>query len=703
MNLTKLFKLTVFFGTLSLTLPVSSRTHATVPVITEASLLKEMIDRDALARLPYPAYVTKQFSSYDRKSIDPEKAGWYSNDDWSMFIRTECHDGRTEHVMMDTEGPGAIVRFWMTFAGPTCGKGILRIYIDDNTSPVIEAPALKVLSGEAIAAEPLSSSVSKKTPYERRGHNLYYPIPYAKRCKVTYESPNVYTGPDPQKRKGTENVYYNIECRTYIEPVKVIAFPDTENNKTKKTISQASEILADLTTNIERAKGNKTLSMAKRLRPNQSAELKIDGEGAIRELELTIEAGDLPQALRSSVISMCFDGERTVWVPIGDFFGIGYRMVPSATYFTQTDGKNTLKSYWVMPFAHSCEISIHNFGSEDIALQGKVSHSEWEWDDRSLHFGASWHQYSGIKTGNNDHTSPQDLSYTELTGTGRYVGDCLTLYNTVNGWWGEGDEKIYVDGETFPSHYGTGTEDYYGYAWCRPETFTNHPFIGMPSGDGNLGVGYTANCRFRALDAIPFSHSIRFDMELWHWQEAIMNYAPTAIWYMRPGGQCSILPDTTEVRRPVATKRCHIVAPVLSAGIEGEDCTIQNLSGGKAYGQYRTNGLWSRNTQLFWHNAPVGAKLILSFESCFEAKAMIQAVCSMAIDYGTFRISLNGKELIPALNLYSPQLTINEFSLGEGWIRKGENTLTVEAVAPATNFKECFFGLDRINIQPIGD
>ena len=88
MNLTKLFKLTVFFGTLSLTLPVSSRTHATVPVITEASLLKEMIDRDALARLPYPAYVTKQFSSYDRKSIDPEKAGWYSNDDWSMFIRT---------------------------------------------------------------------------------------------------------------------------------------------------------------------------------------------------------------------------------------------------------------------------------------------------------------------------------------------------------------------------------------------------------------------------------------------------------------------------------------------------------------------------------------------------------------------------------------------------------------------------------------
>ena len=47
----------------------------------------------------------------------------------------------------------------------------------------------------------------------------------------------------------------------------------------------------------------------------------------------------------------------------------------------------------------------------------------------------------------------------------------LHLINYHRGWWGEGDEKIYVDGEDFPSHFGTGTEDYYGYAWCRPEEF----------------------------------------------------------------------------------------------------------------------------------------------------------------------------------------------------------------------------------------
>ena len=87
------------------------------PVVSEATLLHEMTARDALARLPYPAYTTRQFSSYDRKAVSPDQPGWFGNDDWSMFIRTENRNGRTEHVLMDADGPGAIVRFWMTFAG----------------------------------------------------------------------------------------------------------------------------------------------------------------------------------------------------------------------------------------------------------------------------------------------------------------------------------------------------------------------------------------------------------------------------------------------------------------------------------------------------------------------------------------------------------------------------------------------------------
>lgn len=666
------------------------------PVVSEATLLHEMTDRDALARLPYPAYTTRQFSSYDRKAVSPDQPGWFGNDDWSMFIRTENRNGRTEHVLMDTDGPGAIVRFWMTFAGTDCGRGTLRIYIDNAAEPVLEASAFEILSGTKVAGEPLAASVSTLMRYDRRGHNLYYPIPYAKHCKVTYESPNVYAGPEPEKRKGTENVYYNIECRTYAAPTKVVSYTGIPDEGLRKAAENARKTL---TATKKAANGAPKPGFARlkaTLAPDQTAGPTIRGTRAIREITLRLEAQDLPQALRSTVMSIRFDGEQTVWIPVGEFFGIGYKAMHNDTFFTETDEQGTMKAYWVMPFEKECEVSFRNFGTQEVTLEGGIVHTPWKWDRHSLHFGAAWHQYTDVKTGANGKSAPRDIVYTELSGEGRYVGDCLTLYNTVNGWWGEGDEKIYVDGETFPSHFGTGTEDYYGYAWCRPEVFTGHPFIAMPAGDGNLGIGYTVNSRYRMLDAIPFSRSLRFDMELWHWQEARMNYAPATMWYMRPGGVCKIAPDTAGVRRPVVLRRSQLVPPVLTAGIEGEDLEIRGCTGGKAYGQYRTNGLWSQNTQLFWHNAPVGSMLTLGFESAVETAARFEGICSLAKDYGTFRICLNGEELTPAIALYAPELITREVPLGSGHIRKGENTLTIEAIAPATGFTECFFGLDRL-------
>ena len=82
-------------------------------VITLESLLDEMLNRDTLARMDEPAYMTRQASSYDRRSVGPDKQGWYANEDWSHFIRKEQKDGRIEWVMLDAKGPGCIVRFWM--------------------------------------------------------------------------------------------------------------------------------------------------------------------------------------------------------------------------------------------------------------------------------------------------------------------------------------------------------------------------------------------------------------------------------------------------------------------------------------------------------------------------------------------------------------------------------------------------------------
>jgi hypothetical protein len=85
-------------------------------IITLPSLLKEMADPEAITHFPDPSYKLIQQSSYDRRSIHPDSAGWFANDDYTQFIREEENDGRREFVMFEADGPGAVVRWWM--AGP---------------------------------------------------------------------------------------------------------------------------------------------------------------------------------------------------------------------------------------------------------------------------------------------------------------------------------------------------------------------------------------------------------------------------------------------------------------------------------------------------------------------------------------------------------------------------------------------------------
>ena len=108
--------------------------------------------------------------------------------------------------------------------------------------------------------------------------------------------------------------------------------------------------------------------------------------------------------------------------------------------------------------------------------------------------------------------------------------------NPVAFWWGEGDEKIWVDREDFPSHFGTGTEDYYGYAWGgRGTDHYQKLFHAQVLAGQNRTYGYNTHTRTRSLDAIPFREHLQLDMEVWHWQRVEMAYAVTTYWYGSPG------------------------------------------------------------------------------------------------------------------------------------------------------------------------
>ena len=197
------------------------------PVIAQevsmGSLLKEMTDRESMARYPEVEFETKQFSSYDRRAREKGGENWFANGDRTNFLRSEQTINGTEWVMFDSDAPGAIVRWWMTFAGEGAGKGTLRIYIDGSGEPVIEGDAFDVISGGLLTGRPLSASLSKTTVHRRRGHNLYLPIPYNS-CKITYQGSGIEVDEKGKILESSVAIYYNINYREYAAGTSVESF-----------------------------------------------------------------------------------------------------------------------------------------------------------------------------------------------------------------------------------------------------------------------------------------------------------------------------------------------------------------------------------------------------------------------------------------------------------------------------------------------
>jgi hypothetical protein len=284
------------------------------------------------------------------------------------------------------------------------------------------------------------------------------------------------------------------------------------------------------------------------------AALSLDlpaGGNAVRDLRLELEPRSDTQTVRSVVLAAEFDGQPTVWCPIGEFFGCGARWNPVQDWNRTVATNGTLAARWVMPYQKNGQITVKNLGKVPVTVKLAVSTSAWRWDDRSMYFHAGWRHEDPIKT-----RPYKDWNFAELTGQGVYVGDTLTVFNRDWHWNGEGDERVYVDGEKIPSHLGTGMEDYYGYAWGMAHWF-NSPFIAMPKRDVTYDnrwkkpdwSAYTTTSRMRLLDGIPYRSSLKIDMELWHCADTEVSQAVGVFWYARPGGISNRAPQPDEAAR----------------------------------------------------------------------------------------------------------------------------------------------------------
>jgi hypothetical protein len=199
--------------------------------------------------------------------------------------------------------------------------------------------------------------------------------------------------------------------------------------------------------------------------------LNVNGEGTIQRIWLTIDQN--PVKLRSLRLQMFWDGESkpAVDVPLGDFFcnNLGKRVAFQSALFSSGEGRS-FNCYIPMPFRKSAKVLLVNEGKETAMLfydldfmMGKVSKD-------ALYFHAYWTRENSNKAGDDFVMLPK------INGKGRFLGVSVGLNSDSTygkTWWGEGEVKMYLDGDTqYPTINGTGSEDYIGSAWGLG-TFTN--------------------------------------------------------------------------------------------------------------------------------------------------------------------------------------------------------------------------------------
>ncbi len=511
-----------------LTLASFARSEA----VSLVSMLEEMTDRSVIARMPQPSYHCLQASSYNRAQKSPDQPGWFANEDWSHFIRSEEIDGRTEWVMMDASGPGAVVRIWMPpSVRDSTIVGTVRVYLDHAVKPTLEMTGEDFLNG-GLTGPPLSA-------VRAIGRNLYLPIPYAKHCKITYDR-NFWT----DGRKPHDRAFYQIDYRSYAEGTRVETFSKERLAAAEPVIRNVQERLLRPGASIPAAVASLD-PVSQTIGPGGSLSLPLpDGPRAVAGITLQLDAGDMAAALRSTVVSMSFDGETTVRCPVGDFFGTGPGLHPWRGWYQTVAGDGSMTCYWVMPYQRSGIIEVTNRGSREVKVSLRdVATRSWTWDDRSLLFHSNFRQVPDIPS-----EPKSDFNYVEIAGQGIYVGDTLSIRHQGHGWWGEGDERIFVDGEPFPSHAGTGAEDYYGFAHGGAGDIFEAPFHAVPKFDGNRGPGLAVCNRTRALDAIPFWKSLKFDLEVsTTFRDVVkIDLAAATHWYAKPGATDNLSPGLSK-------------------------------------------------------------------------------------------------------------------------------------------------------------
>jgi len=274
----------------------------------------------------------------------------------------------------------------------------------------------------------------------------------------------------------------------------------------------------------------------------------IKGPGSITHIWITVD----PKAYRDCILRFYWDDEKSpsVEVPLGDFFANGHQLRYNVnSLMVAVNPSGGFNCYWPMPFRKSCKITVENQRWEEISgFFYQISYSLQEVPATAAYFHAQWRRSTTPKG------KPEHVILENVSGRGHYVGTFVAWTQLANGWWGEGEVKFFMDGDRdSPTICGTGTEDYFGGAWCFGETF-NSPFLGYPLWHKEAGeVPKHGLYRWHVLDPIRFEKNLRVTVQALGWRPNGKylpledDIASVAYWYQtEPHGKYPVLPGIRE-------------------------------------------------------------------------------------------------------------------------------------------------------------
>jgi hypothetical protein len=441
----------------------------------------------------------------------------------------------------------------------------------------------------------------------------------------------------------------------------------------------------------------------------------LTGPGAVTHMWVTIADNEYgwPRLLRLRVY---YDGSLvpSVDAPVGDFFAVGHGFeakVKSLMVVDSSDGR-ARNSYWPMPFQKSCRITITNEGRRRVA--NLYYHVDWEklpsLPAHTPYFHARYRQAL---------PAPADgkpYEFLKVTGKGHYVGTVLSVVQAEAGWFGEGDDHFWIDGETYPSIEGTGSEDYFNDAWGLH--VNDAPYYGVTVAEGTgLGSRMTAY-RWHLVDPVPFQKSLLVEIEHKGWTfnadgsvksgfgDRVDLMSSVAYWY-----QDGIALDQPPV--PYGSAR---LPQGNALQIEVEN-SLSEMKAEKGKVSVFPDLFWSKDVVVFEGEGP-GAKITMPFDVPEDGDYELYAQMAQGSDYGVYTVLLDGKAPQAPVLEHEPGADVRpqtefdgyayetyvgaDFQIGWPRLTKGRHTLTFVCLGKREASSGYTVGVDDVVLAKTG-